>query len=62
MTKHYESTRSRGGASLTLIFPEGTSESLLPKSDYCIPWHGSEFSDRTSPTGRQCLDITGRGY
>ena len=62
MTERYESTRSRGGASLMLIFPEGAWESLPFEIRLLHPWHGSEFLDRTSLTARQCLDIAGRGY
>jgi hypothetical protein len=62
MTERYESTRSRGGASLMLIFPEGNWERLPFEIRLLHPWHGSEFLDRTSLTARQCLDIAGRGY
>ena len=62
MTECYESTRSRGAASLILIFPEGTWESLPFEIRLLHPWHGSEFLDRTSLTARQCFDIAGRGY
>ena len=62
MTERYESTRSRGGASRMLIFPEGSWESLPFEIRLLEPWHGSEFLDRASLTARQCLDIAGRGY
>ena len=62
MTERYETTRSRGGAPLKLIFPEGTWDSLPFDVRLSRPWYGGEVCGRTGIATHQRSEITSRGY
>ena len=60
MTERYETARSRGEASLMLIFPEGTWDSLPSEVRLSRPWYGAEVC--SGITAHQCSEIAKQGF
>ena len=62
MTKRYEMTRTHGDEPMTLIFPEGTFETLPFEVRLQGPWYGCSYCDMDSLRPGQRIEILREGY